>query len=285
LLGLDDHPGELAGSGPVHAELARRLVREQTAAEWRYAITDDDGRLQDEGITRLRPDGYPPRAASPCRGGIVELHIKHTDLRQFAARPQGLSGWTKVIADLIRQTDPERRAERGDESRRDSTTSTDQPKQHPSGNDQRGPRTPGRPTRRRTEIRDRTCTHPRCRAPANGTDGDHTQDWAHGGATREGNIASACRHDHRLKHEGGWHVVQPEPGHLVWTSRLGIHYDVPPPLITQPLPDPAPREPMSSYQTDNRDDVFIWSIWREPVGPATEPGRSPPPDPDEPIPF
>ena len=50
LLGLDDHPAELPGWGPVHADLARRSVRDQTDAEWRYALTDDHGRLVYEGV-------------------------------------------------------------------------------------------------------------------------------------------------------------------------------------------------------------------------------------------
>ena len=116
LLGLDDHPGELPGSGPVLADVARRLVRDQTAAEWRYAITDDDGRLSHEGITRRRPAGYPPRAASSCRGGIVELQVRISTLRQLATRPVRLGGWANVIADLIRQADHHEQTERREQA-------------------------------------------------------------------------------------------------------------------------------------------------------------------------
>jgi hypothetical protein len=273
LLGVDEHPAEIAGWGFIDAELARGLVREQTAAEWRYAITDDDGQLLYEGITRRRPTGYPSRAASPCRGGIVELHIRHHDLRQFVARPQRLGGWDTVIADLICQADqheqtaqPPAAPPTHDETRRD----------------ERGPRSPGKPMRRRTEIRDRTCIHPRCRTPAHGTDGDHIQQWARGGATWDGNIRSACRHDHRLRHDGGWRVVQLASGRLVWISRLGVHYGVRPPLIIQRLLDPAPREPAPPHQPDDHE---VSPIWREPPASSAEPGRSPPPDPAEPIPF
>jgi HNH endonuclease len=327
LLGLDDHPGELPGSGPVPADVARRLVRDQTAAEWRYALTDDDGRLRYEGITRRRPAGYPPRSASPCRGGIVELQVRVSALRQLAARPVRLDGWANVIADMIRQADQHERTEctdrreqadrRGHIGQYNRAEQCEQLDQHaPAGqyeragdgrdgdgrdgerhgggrrdrpaaqdrkpDDERGPRSPGRPLRRRTEIRDRTCTHPRCRAPANGTDGDHIQDWANGGATHETNIGSACRHDHRLKHEGGWQVAQPAAGRLVWISRLGVHYRVPPPLIIQPLPSPLPRVQAPPYETQAQRDA---PIWREPVDKPTEPGRSPPPDLHEPIPF
>ena len=286
LLGIDDHPGEIAGWGFTDAEAVRELVRDQTAAEWRYAITDDDGYLKYEGITRRRPHGYPPRAAAPCRGGIVELHIKHRDLRKLAASPHRLGRWATIIADLARQAEqpeqPSACPTQG-KTRRESAASGSQIRQRPGGNDERGPRIPGKPMRRRTEIRDRTCTHPRCRTPAYATDGDHIQQWARGGATKDDNIASACRHDHRLKHDGGWQVAKLASGQLVWISRLGIHYHVPPPLIIQPLPDPAPREPVFSHQPDFYGDG---PIWRESSSaPSDEPGRSPPPHPNEPIPF
>jgi hypothetical protein len=261
LLGLDDHPGEMAGWGYVDAKLARRLVREQTAAEWRYAITDDTGRLLHEGVTRCRPVGYPDRAAAPCRGGIVELQISIAALHRLAARQARLGCWAKVIADLARQADQHQQADQhgqrdrhgqegppkdglghdGGGRRRDFGAPRD--RSRPSGDDARGPRSPGKPMRRRTEIRDRTCVHPRCRTPARRTDGDHTEDWARGGATKDDNLGSVCCHDHRLKHEGGWTVTQPLPGHFQWMSRLGRPYYVRPRLIMPPLPDPIPRDP------------------------------------------
>jgi hypothetical protein len=243
LLGLDQHPGEIPGWGPVHSDLTRRLVRDQTAAEWRYAITDEHGRLLYEDITRHRPDGHPARAASPCRGGIAELQITLPDLRKLSARPAQSGGWAEIIADLAGHLDRF-------ECERDESGETDRE------DNGRGGRAPGRALRRRTEIRDRTCVHPRCRAPAHGTDGDHTQDWADGGPTRDGNIGSVCRHDHRLKHEGGWTVSQPRPGHFVWISRLGRIYHVHPPLIIEPLPDPIPRDPppVHAPHDDNAED-------------------------------
>lgn len=291
LLGLDDHPGELPGSGPVHADLVRRLVREQTAAEWRYAITDDDGHLLFEGITRRRPTGYPSRAEAPCRGGIVELQIPLSTLKGLAAGPIRADGWTNVIADLARQADKDDQADhaaqgsersRRDGKRRAEANSDDRPRRGLDEDEERGPRSPGRPMRRHTEIRDRTCTHPRCRAPAHGTDGDHIEEWARGGRTAEGNIGSACRHDHRLRHEGGWTVRQSRSGELIWTARLGVHYRVRPPLIIQPVPDPLPREPIPTYEPDDQQEG---PIWREPIKAPVEPGRAPPPDPDEPVPF
>ena len=42
--------------------------------------------------------------------------------------------------------------------------------------------------------------------------------------TRPGNLAPLTRKEHRAKTHAGWHVVQPSPGILLWTSPLGFHY-------------------------------------------------------------
>ena len=57
LLGHDEQPGEIPGLGPVPASHARAVVARQHRAEWRYAITDDIGRLLFDGVTRRRPTG------------------------------------------------------------------------------------------------------------------------------------------------------------------------------------------------------------------------------------
>lgn len=58
LLGLDQLPGELAGYGPIPADVARELAAEGT---WRRLVTDPvSGALLDYGTTRYRP---PPHLA------------------------------------------------------------------------------------------------------------------------------------------------------------------------------------------------------------------------------
>ena len=53
---LNDNPGELAGYGPVIADIARRFAEEQRDGRWRYTITDPgSGRPIATGITRRRP--------------------------------------------------------------------------------------------------------------------------------------------------------------------------------------------------------------------------------------
>jgi hypothetical protein len=56
LAGLAETPGELAGYGPVIADIARQIAERQHGSEWRWTLTDPDTGLPvDSGITRRRP--------------------------------------------------------------------------------------------------------------------------------------------------------------------------------------------------------------------------------------
>ncbi|MCH7901847.1 MAG: DUF222 domain-containing protein, partial [Acidobacteria bacterium] len=56
LTGLTENPGELAGFGPVIADIARQVTAEQEKAEWRYTVTDPDTtQVVHTGITTRRP--------------------------------------------------------------------------------------------------------------------------------------------------------------------------------------------------------------------------------------
>lgn len=64
LLGVDDRPGELAGCGPIPAEVARQLAADPDAS-WRRILTDPaSGVLLDYGTTVYRP---PPALARHVR--------------------------------------------------------------------------------------------------------------------------------------------------------------------------------------------------------------------------
>jgi uncharacterized protein DUF222/HNH endonuclease len=54
LLGVDDQPGELDGSGPIPAPLARALAFDPTGT-WRRLLTDEAGRLVHVATTTYRP--------------------------------------------------------------------------------------------------------------------------------------------------------------------------------------------------------------------------------------
>jgi hypothetical protein len=83
-------------------------------------------------------------------------------------------------------------------------------------------------------TRDRTCRFPGCRQPARRCDLDHVEPFP-GGPTSAGNLATECRHHHRLKHETGWQLLTDpdDPEVLYWISPTGrIHESRPrPPLV------------------------------------------------------
>ena len=113
---------------------------------------------------------------------------------------------------------------------------------------------------------------------------------AHGGPEPR----AACRHDHRVKHEGGWHLAQPEAGTFVWTSPTGHSYERLPRPVIPDVPDPAPGRYRSSTAPEGlASDEPIWTDDPYPDDACTDrppsagppPGRPPPRTgrlPDEP---
>jgi Domain of unknown function (DUF222) len=88
LMGLTDFPGDLAGYGPVIADIARQVVAAQTDATWRCSVYDEQGRLIHHGITRRRPKAHDVayiRArdrtcrAPGCRRPARQCDVDHTE--------------------------------------------------------------------------------------------------------------------------------------------------------------------------------------------------------------
>ncbi len=84
---LADHAGELAGYGPVIADIARQVTEDQVGAEWRFTVTDPDtGRVHHNGTTRRRPTvgqrrdveaRYPHCVFPGCRMPATECDVDH----------------------------------------------------------------------------------------------------------------------------------------------------------------------------------------------------------------
>jgi hypothetical protein len=83
---LDDNPGDLAGYGPVIADIARQVAAEQTNTEWRYTVTDEDTGRNLTGTTRRRPTTAQRRAVESrdptcvfpgCRMPARECDLDH----------------------------------------------------------------------------------------------------------------------------------------------------------------------------------------------------------------
>lgn len=86
LAGLADRAGELAGFGPVVADIARQVVHDQRDARWRFVVTDPDSRDVRTGVTRRRPDAVTTREVLAryrycgfpgCRVAAVDCDLDH----------------------------------------------------------------------------------------------------------------------------------------------------------------------------------------------------------------
>jgi hypothetical protein len=202
LLRLSDHPGELAGFGPVVADIARQVATQQRSATWRFSIYDTVGDLVQHGITGQRPT--PTTSGAPDGG----------------ARP------------------PARPPPTGPASIRQEATAGEPGTPGP----QTTRRQPTAQVAAFVRARDRTCLAPGCRRPGAGCDIDHTLDWAHGGPTDTGNLGLLCQRHHRFKHAPGTDLIQFTPGTFGWTTPRGLQYVTkaqPPFLDDQELVDPC----------------------------------------------
>ena len=84
---LSEDPGELAGYGPVIADIARQVAENQPGAEWRWTLTNPDtGLVVDNGITRRRPTSRQRRHVEArnrtclfpgCRRPAVNCDLDH----------------------------------------------------------------------------------------------------------------------------------------------------------------------------------------------------------------
>jgi hypothetical protein len=74
------------------------------------------------------------------------------------------------------------------------------------------------------KTRSPRCGYPGCRRPAWRCDDDHTVPHHKGGRTCECNLHPLCRHHHQTKQAPGWHLAQPRPGVLIWTTPSGRKY-------------------------------------------------------------
>ncbi|GLX06533.1 hypothetical protein Misp03_34600 [Microbispora sp. NBRC 16548] len=251
LLCLDEHPAHLPGWGMVHATQARRIVASMLTGQWRFAVCADNGHLLLTGITGRRPCPPAQRPARDARrGGIVELQVTVTQLRELAAAAGATGVWAPLIADVARhaQLAEPRQPETGrpgahppDAAGSAGSAGSARSAGSAESAESAGRRHAGAALRRYVQIRGRVCSWPGCRMPATRTDQDHIHAWADDGATTADNLHLACRHDHRARHFGGWRVTWAGPHLIVWTSPLGHAYPSPLPKIMQPAPEPRPR--------------------------------------------
>jgi hypothetical protein len=277
LLGLDRHPADLAGWGPIHAEHARELVQQLAAGQWRYAVLDNDGRPLRSGLTPARPHGWGRRQATDA--GVVDLLVSEDLLVALTegplsdgnlADPAIVLAWLPVIEDIARRADGTALGNAGP----GPSGGTD-----PAEARRRFPRAG---LRREIELAISTCIGVNCRRPSTRSEMDHTHDHALGGNTVRENLGPACEHDHDLKTKGGWHLRRLDDTTFRWTSRLGCTYDTRIAPLTENLPPPGPAPAYQGPEVPKRYiDTDPWFGDLKKPEPAS--GRpTPSPEPDEP---
>ncbi|WP_019876033.1 HNH endonuclease signature motif containing protein [Sporichthya polymorpha] len=244
LLGLDRDPAELAGQGPIHAELARDLAQQLSAGQWRFAVTGPDGYAVSSGLVSARPIDWERRRTSDH--GIVDLLIPATLLQALLDEPvtsPEVALWRPVLVEIGRH--------------HLLATASAENETAPEDPEDARRRFPRQGLRRDTQLRMTTCQAPGCRLPAARSEIDHTLDHARGGLTLAGNLGPLCEHDHDLKTKGGWQLIRLGHDRVRWITRLGVVYDVEIPPLIEPDPPgqasapgderqpprPAPDEP------------------------------------------
>lgn len=148
--------------------------------------------------------------------GVVHMTVDLDTLTGLTEHPGSLNGFTPVISDIARQI----ATDQPEAEWRYTVTDSETGQPITAGITRR------RPTasqRREVETRDRSCVFPGCRMPVADCDLDHINTWAEGGPTVSGNLASLCRNDHRLRHNGWSYRTMPS-GATEWTSPLGHTY-------------------------------------------------------------
>ena len=88
LAGLDDLPGELAGFGPVIADIARQVALDSVDGEWTFQANDPDGNVVATGTTARRPRKAQRRRSRAeymscvfpgCRRASISCDLDHRD--------------------------------------------------------------------------------------------------------------------------------------------------------------------------------------------------------------
>ena len=77
---------------------------------------------------------------------------------------------------------------------------------------------PNRAMRRFIQKRDGHCRFPGCTRNAKHCEPDHIIPYSQGGPTAPWNLASLCKHHHRVKHNAGWTLTMTRDGHCTWTD-------------------------------------------------------------------
>lgn len=218
----EDGTASIYGLGlPPHRAQAAlgRINRLARSARHPNDSRDIDQVRADVFLDLLCGTGHQQQQQQQAGGGVVDIRVDLTTLAGLDDHPGDLAGFGPVIADIARQV----YASQAHSGHR--VTVTGESGEVAWAGTTRRRATAGQ--QRAVEARHPSCVFVGCRMPAGDCDLDHTRPWAQGGPTEEDNLAPLCRHDHRLKHRGGWKLERTGSGTHTWTSPLGHTYTVP----------------------------------------------------------
>jgi len=194
-LGWSDAPGDVTGHGPLHADTCRDLANCVASGHnplWCLTLTDEHGRAVAHACADVN--------AGPPSPGQQDQPNQPNQPNQHGPPGLEIGAWlSRLRFDWL---------ERGTCRHCRQTTAY----------------RPGGKLRHLVNVRQRTCSNPICRRPAEHCDLDHSVPYDKGGRTCECNLAPLCRRHHRCKQAPGWHLSQTEPGYLVWTTPSGRTY-------------------------------------------------------------
>ncbi len=269
LLGLDRHPAELAGWGPYDATHARALAQGLSHGQWRWAATDDQGRVTHTSICYVRPDEWAPRKA--WSKGTLDIVFHPDDLTEALEDPDTPAAWRPVLIflahDLRRQRDLrlasfERHLQALDDAADQAAWAGFTPEQRAAETrrlkQDAARRFPRVDLRRHLQLKYRTCAGIGCTRPSKTSQIDHNRDHAFGGPTVEENLCPFCGRDHDLKTKGGWKLDRLNAYQFRWTTRLGQQHLVTVEPALSRLPRPGPK-PQKVYTTHPDPEYDSWT--------------------------
>jgi hypothetical protein len=188
--GWSTAPGDIGGWGLLDPDDTRRLLQAASMhprTRWRVTLLAPDGTAAAHGHARGQHPWIPPPVTGTSRASPDTT-------RQAAALAE-------FLRDLNLTFTPIAKGSCDHASREDRYT-------------------PSRTLKDLIRARTSRCTAPGCGAQAVFCDLDHTLPYP-AGITCQCDLAPACRRHHRCKQAPGWHLTQPQPGVMHWTTPSG----------------------------------------------------------------
>ena len=212
LFGWSTAPGEAGGWGLLDPNETRNIV--QTASRhprtrWCVTVTGPDGTAVAHGCARGQHPWIPPPTTTGTSGSAPPGNGPLATGPPGTGPPPGPDQYQAAqLAALLRalnvRLSPVASGTCDHRDREDRYT-------------------PSRRLGHLVRARTATCVAPGCAAQAYHCDLDHTIPYPQG-PTCPCNLGPGCRRHHRVKQAPGWHLEQPEPGIMRWTTPSGRTY-------------------------------------------------------------